>query len=65
MGAAIWLAIGLYLLFEGFLPLFFPDKLRQVMLEVAQQPSSTLRRIGGVLFISGLVICIMMFNYFS
>lgn len=62
MNTIFWLAIGLYLLLEGIGPLFFPRAWRKMMLELSQQPDNFLRRVGGVLFVSGLIICIMLSN---
>lgn len=62
MSNVFWLAIGLYLLLEGIGPLLFPRAWRKMMLELAQQPDNLLRRVGGALFFSGAVICIMLAN---
>lgn len=56
MGSEFWLAIGLLLMFEGIGPLFFPNGWRRMLSELFQQPNNMLRRIGGALFVAGLVI---------
>ena len=65
MSTVLWIAIGLYLLIEGIGPLFFPKAWRKMMWELSQQPDNSLRRIGGVLFFSGLIICMMLLKSYS
>ena len=58
-----WLlpALALVLLVEGIGPLLFPNKWRNYLLQVSQQPSNQLRQMGGVLVIIGTLLLL----YFS
>lgn len=60
MGTEFWLAIGLFLMFEGIGPLFFPQGWRNMLTELAQQPDNILRRIGGALFVAGFVMSLLL-----
>mgnify|MGYP001022728059 CR=1 FL=1 len=44
-----WLlpALALVLIIEGIGPLLFPNKWRNYLLQISQQPSNQLRQIGG------------------
>ncbi|MBW3697523.1 DUF2065 domain-containing protein [Vibrio sp. T187] len=59
MSNSIWLAIGLVLIVEGIGPLIAPKGWREMMSQLSQQPDNQLRRIGGCLVVSGLVIAVM------
>ena len=58
-----WLlpALALVLIVEGIGPLLFPNKWRNYLLQVSQQPSNQLRQMGGVLVIRGTLLLL----YFS
>ena len=58
-----WLipALALVLIVEGIGPLLFPNKWRNYLLQVSQQPSNQLRQMGGVLVIIGTLI-LLYFN---
>lgn len=56
MSHPFWLAIGLVLLLEGIGPFVFPDLWRKTVIQLSEQPNLLLRRIGGCLFVAGLVI---------
>jgi uncharacterized protein len=57
MGHSVWLAIGFVLIVEGVGPLLAPKGWRNMMLQLGQQQNHQLRRFGGCLVISGIVIC--------
>ena len=46
-------ALAMVLIIEGVGPLLFPNKWRNYLLQISQQPSNQLRQIGGVLVIFG------------
>ncbi|WP_334015639.1 DUF2065 domain-containing protein [Alteromonas sp. S167] len=58
-----WLlpALALVLIVEGIGPLLFPNKWRNYLLQVSQQPSNQLRQMGGVLVIIGTLL-LLYFN---
>ncbi len=60
MGIHVLLALGLVLVFEGILPMFFPRIWRRMVLSLAQLPDNTLRRIGGGIVVAGCVIYYML-----
>ncbi|WP_334031435.1 DUF2065 domain-containing protein [Alteromonas sp. P256] len=49
-------ALALVLIIEGIGPLLFPNKWRNYLLQISQQPSNQLRQIGGVLVIFGTLL---------
>ena len=53
-----WLlpAFALVLIIEGIGPLLFPNKWRNYLLQISQQPSNHLRQIGGALVIIGALL---------
>jgi len=51
----ILLAICFVLIVEGLLPLIMPDKWKQFLMQMALQPSESLRRMGGVLVVIGAI----------
>jgi uncharacterized protein YjeT (DUF2065 family) len=53
------LAIALVLILEGVGPLLFPNKWRRYLNELSNQNQQVLRRIGGALVTSGVVILII------
>ncbi len=59
MTNSIWLAIGLLLIAEGIGPLIAPNGWRNMVAEMSKQPDNQLRRIGGCLVVSGIVIAMM------
>ncbi len=56
MSNSIWLAFGLVLVIEGLGPLIAPNGWRAMIAELSRQPDNHLRRIGGCLVVTGLVI---------
>lgn len=60
MSITIWLALGLVLIVEGLGPLLFPRIWRRMILALAQQPDTLLRRFGGGLVVAGCVIYYML-----
>lgn len=60
MGNEIWLAVGFFLIFEGLGPMLIPEQWRNTLKEIGMASNKSLRRIGGCLAISGLVIVYMM-----
>ncbi|MGK2946123.1 MAG: DUF2065 domain-containing protein [Candidatus Malihini olakiniferum] len=60
MSITIWLALGLILIVEGLGPLLFPRIWRRMILAMAQKPDMLLRRFGGGLVVSGVVIYYML-----
>ena len=62
MSKAIWLALGLVLVFEGLGPLLAPRGWREMVSQLSQQNDNTLRRIGGCLVVAGRVIAYMMYT---
>ncbi|MFC3122841.1 DUF2065 domain-containing protein [Agaribacter flavus] len=53
---ALFIAICLVMIIEGLGPLLWPNKWGQFMRDMAEQPPTVVRRIGGVLVVSGSVI---------
>ena len=49
-------ALAIVLIIEGIGPLLFPNKWRNYLLQISQQPSNQLRQIGGVLVILGTLL---------
>jgi uncharacterized protein YjeT (DUF2065 family) len=52
---SILLALCFVLIVEGLLPLFAPNKWKQFLMQMALQPTESLRRMGGVLVVVGAV----------
>ncbi len=52
---SILLAICFVLVVEGLMPLIIPDKWKQFLMQMALQPSESLRRMGGVLVVIGAI----------
>lgn len=59
MSQSIWLAIGIVLIVEGLGPLVAPNGWRQMVAQLSQQPDNQLRRVGGSLVVTGVVIAFM------
>lgn len=55
MAESIWIAIAMVMVIEGLGPMLFPQKWRETMLQLAQQPANHLRTFGGVLVTIGIV----------
>ena len=62
MSKAIWMALGLVLVFEGLGPLLAPRGWREMVSQLSQQDDNSLRRIGGCLVVAGSVIAYMMYT---
>ena len=52
---SILLAICFVLIIEGLLPLLVPKKWKQFLMQMALQPTESLRRMGGILVVVGVV----------
>ncbi|WP_371193706.1 DUF2065 domain-containing protein [Glaciecola sp. SC05] len=52
---AFLIAICLLMIIEGLGPLLLPNKWRVLLREISEQPSQTLRRIGAVLIVAGVL----------
>ncbi len=52
---SILLAICFVLIIEGLMPLIMPDKWKHFLMKMALQPSESLRRLGGVVVIVGII----------
>ena len=59
MNQSIWLALGLVLIIEGLGPMLWPERWRSMGTQLAAQPQTMLRRIGGALVVAGVVIYVM------
>ena len=52
-----WLTIiGFVLIIEGLMPLLFPRQWHDYVQKLALEPISTIRLVGGVLFICGALL---------
>ncbi len=49
-------AFGLYLVFEGLMSFASPDTLKQLLKQIIEMPSSTLRMIGAISISIGLLL---------
>ena len=49
-------AFGLYLVFEGLMAFASPDTFKQLLKQIIETPSSTLRTIGAVSISIGLLL---------
>lgn len=49
-------AIAIAFIIEGFFPAFFPNKWRNYIAKLAQEPVSNIRRIGLMVMLSGVVM---------
>lgn len=58
MSDALWIACALVLIIEGIGPMLFPNRWRMYIVQLVQQPSNNLRRIGGAMVTIGLVTLI-------
>jgi uncharacterized protein YjeT (DUF2065 family) len=52
---SILLAVCFVLIIEGLLPLLVPKKWKQFLMQMALQPAESLRRMGGVLVVIGVI----------
>ncbi len=59
MTDSVWLALSLLLIVEGIGPLITPDGWRKMISQLSRQPNNDIRRIGGCLVVTGLVIAYM------
>lgn len=60
MNTTIILALALVLVLEGLGPMLFPRIWRRMILGMAQLPDTLLRRFGGGLVVTGVVIYYML-----
>lgn len=49
-------AFGLYLVFEGLMSFASPDAFKQFLKQIIELPSPTLRTVGAVSILTGLVL---------
>jgi uncharacterized protein YjeT (DUF2065 family) len=56
MSDSIWLALGFVLILEGLGPLLSPYGWRTMMKHLSEQHDNQLRRIGGCLVVSGVIM---------
>lgn len=61
MSEAIWLALAIVLIIEGIGPMLFPNKWQHYIQQLAAQPPSQLRTMGGVMVIIGVVTLFYLF----
>ncbi|MFQ3248757.1 DUF2065 domain-containing protein [Glaciecola sp.] len=52
---SILLALCFLFIIEGAMPLIMPNKWKQFLMQMALQPTESLRRMGGVLVVIGSV----------
>ena len=52
---AFLLALCFLLIIEGLMPLLIPDRWMLYLMQMALQPSDSLRRLGGVMVVIGVV----------
>jgi len=52
----LMLAFGLVLIIEGFAPALFPNKWRNYLLKLAEQPASDIRNIGLFILALGIIV---------
>jgi len=55
----LMLSLALVLILEGLGPLLFPNRWKQYLIEISNQNQQVLRRIGGSLVTTGLVLLII------
>ena len=53
----VFLAFGLFMIFEGFPYFAWPDKMKELLAQLMEMPESSLRKIGFAMMITGLMIC--------
>lgn len=56
MSNTLWIAFGIVLIVEGLGPLIAPRGWRNMIAQISEQPDNQLRRIGGCLVVTGVVI---------
>ncbi len=54
--STLLLAVAIALIIEGLIPALFPNKWRAYVLKIADEPVNTIRQIGLVLVIIGLIL---------
>lgn len=64
MNQTLWISISLVLLIEGLGPMLFPNTWRNIVSIIIKLPNNLLRRYGGSLVVSGLVIYFILSNKF-
>ncbi len=60
MAESLFLALGIVLIVEGLGPMIAPNGWRQMVAQLSQQPDNQLRRVGGCLVVTGIVIVLML-----
>ena len=56
MSDTLLLALGLVLIIEGLAPALFPNKWRNYLLKLAEQPAGDIRNIGLFILTLGVII---------
>jgi uncharacterized protein YjeT (DUF2065 family) len=51
----LWVGLAMVLIIEGLGPLLFPNRWRQYLISLSEQPISQLRQIGGIFVIIGAI----------
>lgn len=62
MNQTLWISISLVLIMEGLGPMLFPNTWRNIIRNISRFPNNLLRRYGGSLVVSGLVIYFILSN---
>lgn len=57
---SLFLALGIVLIVEGLGPMIAPNGWRHMVAQLSQQPDNQLRRVGGCLVVTGIVIVFML-----
>lgn len=63
MKQTLWTAISLILVIEGLGPMLFPDVWKKIVKVIIKLSNRLLRRYGGSLVVSGMVIYLMISKY--
>ncbi len=53
-----WAALGLVLIIEGLGPMLFPNKWRCYLQKIAEQPTTQMQQLGGILVTAGVLLLI-------
>jgi len=56
MAETLFMALAIALIIEGLIPAFFPNKWRNYVLKLAEEPTTSIRNIGFSLIIFGAFI---------
>jgi uncharacterized protein len=53
-----WAALGLVLIIEGLGPMLFPNKWRSYLQKIAEQSTTQMQQLGGILVTAGVLLLI-------